>query len=192
MLLPPQQPQQQACIPFPYLRIHYSFLLEAGAKHVHGVDLTPKVTVVLGIVASRQVAKCGRHVRTFRWATQGKVSSRTWKKNHPHSLPLPTLWGPTSPITWCGRNAQDLVTQPGIFLCRVCFGLCVQCLVNLGQDNLPQVEETCAEGKKAYGLQQRWGRGGAGRTGYYSNGRIAVKAHHLPVRCEAGFSTPFG
>lgn len=55
----------------PYLAVHDPLLLEACVEHVHGVHLAPEVPVVLGIVASSQVAKRSRHVCTFT-AKEGK------------------------------------------------------------------------------------------------------------------------
>lgn len=46
----------------PHLAIEDALLLEACVEHVHGVHLAPQVTVVLSVVAARQVAEGRRHV----------------------------------------------------------------------------------------------------------------------------------
>lgn len=65
----------------PYLTVHDPLLLEARVEHVHGEHFAPEVAVVLGIVASGQVAKRSGHVGTFA-AKEGALRGRAARTAH--------------------------------------------------------------------------------------------------------------
>lgn len=46
------------------LGVHDALLFEASIEHVHGKDFTPKITIILSIITTCQMAKGGWHVST--------------------------------------------------------------------------------------------------------------------------------
>lgn len=111
------------------LGVHDSFLFEASEEHVHGEHLAPQVTVVLGVVATGQVAKGRGHVGSCRDGQRGQT--------------VLTRGNGLCDPTWRRGDSQDLPAEACVLLGRVHPRLGVQGLVHLGQDDLPQVEQTC-------------------------------------------------